>query len=99
MAWFSVRHVVHLRSGYEERITLWQRDTADQAIEAAEAEAAQYAAVFQDAKPLSIYQSYELADDLRDGGECFSLIRESDLGPEDYIDRFFDTGSERQQRS
>ena len=30
------------------------------------------------------------------GSELFSLIRDSDLSPEKYIDRFFDTGTEYQ---
>jgi hypothetical protein len=29
------------------------------------------------------------------GAEVFSLIRDSDLGAEDYITRYFDTGTER----
>jgi hypothetical protein len=30
------------------------------------------------------------------GAEVFSLMRDSELAPDDYIDRFFDTGQERQ---
>jgi hypothetical protein len=30
------------------------------------------------------------------GLEVFSLIRESDLSPKEYVDRFFDTGTEHQ---
>lgn len=32
------------------------------------------------------------------GLEVFSLIRDSDLPPKEYVDRFFDTGTEHQQR-
>ena len=32
-----------------------------------------------------------------EGVEVFSLIRESDLSPTKYVDRFFDTGTERQR--
>jgi len=45
-------------------------------------------------------QSFHLcvgARPLEDGDEVFSLIRESELAPDDYISRFFDTGKERQR--
>jgi hypothetical protein len=32
-----------------------------------------------------------------DGAEIFSLMRDSDLAPEDYLDSFFDTGTEGQR--
>lgn len=32
----------------------------------------------------------------RDGAEVFSLMRDSDLEPDDYLDAFFSTGNERQ---
>jgi hypothetical protein len=32
-----------------------------------------------------------------DGAEVFSLMRDSQLAPAEYLDAFFDTGSERQQ--
>jgi hypothetical protein len=44
----------------------------------------------------SVAQSYELYDEPGDGAEVFSLIRVSDLEPSDYVDRYFDTGTERQ---
>ena len=31
-----------------------------------------------------------------DGAEIFSLMRDSDLDPEDYLDTFFDTGEEHE---
>jgi pentatricopeptide repeat protein len=41
-------------------------------------------------------QAYALSDDLGDGAEVFSLMRDSDLGPDDYLDAFFSTGDERE---
>ena len=82
---------------YEERITLWQADTAEQAAELAEREAEGYA---QDhgAEYLEYWQSYVLADPVDAHGiEVFSLLRESPLPPDEYLDTFFDTGAERQQ--
>jgi hypothetical protein len=35
-------------------------------------------------------------DEIAEGSEVFSLMRASDLLPDDYLTRFFDTGDERQ---
>ena len=46
---------------------------------------------------LGFAQSYELIDPIKANGiEIFSLLRESDLNPQEYIDAFFDTGNQRQ---
>ena len=102
--WFAVRCVFEWlgEAGdprtYEERLTLWRAGSLDEAIAKAEAEAAQYA---QDADPalvpLDFAQAYALADEPGEGGEVFSLLRDSDLDPSTYLDRHFDSGSERQQ--
>jgi hypothetical protein len=85
-------------SAYEERITLWQAASFEEALEKAEAESVQYAE-FSGTTYLSDFgQTYHLADTPpRDGAEVFSLIRDSGLAPESYIERFFTTGRERQQ--
>ena len=82
---------------YEERITLWYAESLDQAIELAEREAATYA---NDGDEFLGYsQAYALPELVSvHGVEVFSLLRESDLEPRQYIDTFFDTGTERQQR-
>lgn len=87
-----------VKYAYEERITLWQADSFDTAIGLAEQEARQYAAK-SGFEFLNFCQTYELAERIEvHGAEVFSLIRESDLEPSDYIDAFFDTGLERQER-
>ena len=105
MPTFAVRHVIqwsperpdqkaHL---YEERITAWNAESMEEALALAEQEARNYAD--DGAASLDLYQGYWLSDDVEcpsSGVEVFSLLRESDLAPEDYIDRFFDTGDERQ---
>lgn len=85
-------------SAYEERITLWQAASFDEAIARAEEEAAEYAE-FLDVEHVSEFaQAYHVADvPPRDGSEIFSLIRYSPLDPDPYVDRFFDTGTERQE--
>ena len=80
---------------YEERITLWRADSVDQAIAAAELEAESYAG--EDSEYLGVCQAYELFDQVAASGvEVFSLLRESDLDPDAYVDGFFETGDERQ---
>lgn len=110
MSWYAVRCIfqqftpdradelaVHQ---YEERITIWTASTSDEAIEYAEAEARSYAESVADEPDvyLGLAQSYELYDDpAKAGSEVFSLIRSSGLGPSDYLDHFYHTGTERAQ--
>jgi hypothetical protein len=94
--WYAVRCIFELLEGsYEERITLWRAPGFDEAIGMAEDEADAYARSL-DAAYLGIAQAYDLFDEPGHGAEVFSLIRDSDLGPDDYIDRFVSTGSEHQ---
>ena len=87
------QRVKHL---YEERIILWSAESFDQAIELAEREAATYASDGDEF--LNYSQAYALTESLAvQGVEVFSLLRESDLEPREYIETFFDTGFERQQ--
>jgi hypothetical protein len=111
-SWYAVRSVFRAEttaefapadladgeSAYEERITLWQATTFDEAIDLAEAEAVEYAE-FMGVEYLADFgQAYNVADvPPRNGTEIFSLTRYSPLAAEAYIERFFDTGRERQQ--
>lgn len=82
---------------YEERITLWNAGSLEEAINLAQHEAEAYAG--DDAERLDLFQGYWLFDEFEltnQGTEVFSLLRESDLGPQAYLDAFFDTGFERQ---
>ncbi len=86
----------HAKYLYEERITLWRAESIDQAIELAEQEARAYANCGDEF--LGYSQAYALVEPTTaDGLEVFSLLRESNLEPEKYIDTFFDTGTERQR--
>ena len=97
--WYSVRCVFRWespRDAYEERVTLWRASSFDQAIVMAEREAAEYGSGGA-MRYLGLAQAYRLPDDvIEPGTEVFSLIRDSDLEPEEYLDTFFDTGDERQ---
>jgi hypothetical protein len=82
---------------YEERITAWNAESIDAAIDEAEQEVKEYAG--EDAEALDLIQAYWLFDEIGlipQGTEVFSLLRESDLAPSDYLTAFFDTGGERQ---
>lgn len=105
MGWYSVRCVFQLNefseSPYEERITLWRADDFDTAIELAEAEALDY---IEDTTStyLGLAQCFYLGDDIQQihsGTEVYSLMRDSQLSPDQYLDTFFDTGTEHQRRA
>lgn len=99
MGWFSVRHVIQNNDSFEERITLWEASSADEAIAKAETEAAEHVAMLGEPfKLLDLFQGFELFSPLGDGVEVFSLIRDSDLDADEYVDSFFDTGTEYQQK-
>lgn len=103
--WFSVRCIFELdpRYGarvrtppehlYEERILLWHTTSFDAAIELAEKEAQNY--VDDDGTYLGVAQAFALFDPPEDGGEVFSLMRDSDLPADEYLLRHFWTGTER----
>jgi hypothetical protein len=93
---WAPRHDQKLRNLYEERITLWQADGFEDAIALAEKEAQEYASDGEEC--LAFAQAYELYDDIAcHGVEVYSLVRESDLEPSEYLSAFFDTGRERSQ--
>jgi hypothetical protein len=99
--WYSVRCLFRWRGWegrpYEERITLWRACSLDHAMELAEGEAGEYANG-EDIEYLGFSQAYALRVDsgIGAGLEVFSLLRDSDLSPDDYIDNFFDTGREHE---
>lgn len=100
--WIAVRTVIGTpwedgERCYEERITLWQSATFEEAFERAEADAQSYAAQWDPpAEVLTLKQAHRLFDQPGDGAEIFSLIRDSNLTSDAYLDRHFDTGAERQ---
>ncbi|MET8625962.1 hypothetical protein ABZW30_19780 [Kitasatospora sp. NPDC004669] len=100
-SWFAVRCVFqwHASEGalYEERLTLWQAGSLDEAITRAEDEARTYASE-NGLRYLELAQCYHLATEGRpgDGDEVFSLLRGSRLNGDAYLDHYFSTGHERQ---
>lgn len=102
-SWYGVRCFVQHgptdpeATSYEERITIWQAASFDEAIELAETAAAEYAADLEGVTDLGLFQARALPEPPGQGAEVFSLIRDSGLTADDHIDQFFDTGGERQQ--
>lgn len=100
LGWYGVRCVFrwtgHEGRPYEERITLWRAASAAQAIELAGREARDYARD-NGLEHLNFAQAFALTGDrITQGTEVFSLLRNSNLMPEPYLDTFFDTGAEHQ---
>jgi hypothetical protein len=99
LQWYTVRCLFGAERGdgfvYEERLTLWATDSFDNAIALAEKEAATYAAA-SEVEYLDLAQVCKLPGHPTSGAEVFSLVRDSQLASDDYLDAFFDTGTERQ---
>jgi hypothetical protein len=94
--WFAVQCFFLIEAGsvvaergqaYEERITLWQAVDADEAIGKASRAADDYAAEggFQ---RVDYVTSYEMFEPPGEGSEVWSLMRDSWLPPEEYVERF-----------
>ena len=97
--WFGVRCVFRWSQPptYEERITLWEADSLDDAIAMAEEDAQAYAERLN-SEYLEMAQAYWIGGTRPGvGSEVFSLMRDSELDPDAYLDTFYDTGQERQQ--
>jgi hypothetical protein len=82
-------------STFEERVTLWCAPGMTDAVVLAEADAGDYV-VTVGGEYTGLAQACALVDEPGHGAEVFSLMRDSDLATDAYLDRFFDTGDERQ---
>jgi len=100
--WYSVRCVFISRRPdkphytYEERITVWHAPSPEAAIAKAEEEAEEYVEIFDNDTYIGVAQSYWIYDELRNGAEVFSLMRDSTLEPDEYVKTFFRTGAEHE---
>jgi hypothetical protein len=100
-------------SAYEELVTIWNANSFDEAVSHAAREAGRYASeALEDGVVLDLWQGFMIADpDVQgadddevapfqgSGTKVFSLISESDLPEKEYLDRFFDTGTEHNSDS
>jgi hypothetical protein len=107
--WYGVRcHFDHGPSElvpdahvYEERIVILRATSFADAVKRAELDAEKYASVLPGVEYLGFAQAYLIADDIADDprqefAEVYSLMRSSTLPANEYIDRFFATGSEHE---
>lgn len=102
--WYGVRFVYrHERANgqtYEERILVVRAHSAEKAISEAETMSA---TEYEDdtTERLDYAMAFNIFDcngpSLGSGTEVFSLMRDSDLTPDEYLDHFHSTGSERAQ--
>jgi hypothetical protein len=90
----SFNTLAHL---YQERITVWKAEDADEAIDKA-IEAAEAYADENDFTYTGLAQSFGMFTVIDVSGiEVFSLLRESNLEFELYLETFFSNGDERQK--
>jgi hypothetical protein len=98
--WYGVRLVYRLtgtsRPAYEERIIIVRANSDDDAIAKAEHYSKDYES--DTTEYIGYAMGFHIFDEngpcLGPGTEVFSLIRESELDPDAYLDRFHDTGNE-----
>lgn len=107
-AWYSVKCIFlhnHLaapdgKSVYEERIVLFAANSLDEALQLAETEAESYARANGDIQYCQFASAYQLPDgEIMAGAEVYSLMRRSPLEPKEFIDKYYDDGTESVQRT
>ena len=85
----------NMRYSYEERTVLFHEVAFENAIAKARKEAEDY---IQDSEMITTdyFSAFEIyTDGFESGTEVFSLIRDSDMENNDYVNSFYDTGGER----
>jgi outer membrane protein assembly factor BamD (BamD/ComL family) len=83
---------------YEERVTLVMARDFNDALARGEAFANEYARE-HDAEYLGFIDAYEISDDIGDGAEVYSITRSSALQPKEFIDRYYDDGTQGSTRA
>ncbi|MEU5883245.1 hypothetical protein [Spirillospora sp. NPDC047279] len=97
-SWFAVRCIIKDDNAgtYEERITIWRAASFDEAVILAEREIDEYTSSLDGVFYVGLAQAFRMEGVPDQGSEVFSLIRESDLEPNEYLSSYFSTGSEKQ---
>lgn len=84
---------------YEERVILLRAGSLDEAVSRAEALADEYARDVGGCSYTGFVNVFHIFDEnIGDGAEVYSLMRTSDLSKDEYLNRFYDTGTERTQK-
>ncbi|MCW3096632.1 MAG: hypothetical protein JWL77_2250 [Chthonomonadaceae bacterium] len=84
---------------YEERIVVFEANSLEEAITLGEAEAKEYAGSEGMVHFTGFISAYHLFDpEIKSGAEMYSLMRQSDLKTDAFLDHYYDDGTERTQR-
>jgi hypothetical protein len=84
---------------YEERVILLRAESLDDAVARAEVMAGEYASDLEGCSYLGFVDVFHIFDEnVGDGTEVYSLMRASELGRDEYLNRFHDSGTERTQK-
>jgi hypothetical protein len=84
---------------YEERVTLLRARDLSDAVVRGEKLAEKYARELGSAEYLRFIDAFEIADDIADGAEVYSITRSSPLSPVTFLDRYYDDGTQRSTRT
>lgn len=102
--WYSVKIIFrheHLSDTkntkvYEERLIVLRAHSLEEAINAGEKEGKRYSKLMGDVKYLGYVAAYRLCvETIEEGTEVYSLMRRSKLSKRQFIDRYYDDGTER----
>jgi hypothetical protein len=84
---------------YEERVLLVRAGSFNEAVSRAEVMAEEYAKDVDGCSYTGFVDVFHIYDEnIGDGAEVYSQMRMSDLGKDEYLNRFYDTGAERTQK-
>ncbi|HEV2706784.1 MAG TPA: DUF4288 domain-containing protein [Pyrinomonadaceae bacterium] len=84
---------------YEERVILVKAESLDAAISRAERMAEEYAEQLSGCLYIGFVDVFHIYDEhIGEGTEVYSLMRASNLNRDDYLNRFYETGTERTQK-
>ena len=103
--WYSARCIfctegLGPRKTYEERVILLRAECEDEAIRLAEEEAEEYAAESAGCSYTGFVDLFHLFEsEIGHRVEVFSLMRSSVLSERDYLNRYYETGSEHSRRT
>ncbi len=106
MSWYSAKCVFRHgpmagdpgRFVYEERVIVLLANDLNEAVRRAEEEAKEYAASLEEVEYTGFVAAYDIGEDeISDVSEVYSILRNSDLETNAFLDRYYDDGTERTQ--
>jgi hypothetical protein len=95
--WFGAKCIFHFDEldTFEERIIILRASSLDNAIELAEQEACAYESKDDRCSYTGFVNVYKMYDEeLKEGAEVYSIMRKSKLSDDEFLDKYYDDGSE-----